>query len=311
EGVIAGAPAFANRPLASMTMAGRAFADPASKPSKAQISLINDSVLAACDANDGLKDGLVTEPLKCAWDPKVLACKPGRSGDACLTPAQVAGVRAVYQDHHAADGTLVTFGLPKGSELSSYGFFVTPTRDIQYVWGMHHQAAGLERDADLDLSKNDPVANYAGERNALSNVLIYSENPDISPFMRRGGKLLMWTGTYDQLIPARSTYDYFEAMRRVTDVQLKAGASKIEVTDRTRLFTAVGVSHCGGGAGPGRFDALSALEAWVEKGEAPSQLVASDPEGATPRRSRPMCQHPTLPRYKGGDPNSAASFTCG
>lgn len=309
--IIAGAPAFSTRPLLSMIMAGRAFSAPQSRPSQAQVKLINDSILKSCDAQDGLKDGIVNRPRSCGWDPAVLACKPGESGDQCLSKPQVEAVRTVYQDHRAPDGSTIAFGLPKGAELSSYPFYLSSPEDVQRRWGLQHSLAAWERPADYDLTNNDPVADYLKAKNSLFFVLQYSENPDISPFIQSGGRLLMWTGMYDQLIPSQSTADYYESMKRVTAAQLAHAAPGIDLDNRAAMFTSVGVSHCFGGVGPYVFDPIGAMEQWIATDRAPTQLLAVSAPDQSVKRSRPMCPWPTAPRYKGeGDPNDAKNFTC-
>ena len=121
--------------------------------------------------------------------------------------------------------------------------------------------------------------------------------PEISPFAR-GGRLLLWHGFNDPGPSPLSTIAYYEAVR----AKLPAAEGKVS------LFLAPGVLHCAGGAGPDRFDALAALEAWVENGSAPVSIVATN---AAKTLARPLCPYPQLPRYKGeGDPNAASSFTC-
>jgi feruloyl esterase len=127
---------------------------------------------------------------------------------------------------------------------------------------------------------------------------VHQQNPDISRFVARGGKLLLWHGFNDPGPSPLSTIDYFEA------VQKKVPASK----EAVRLFLAPGVLHCGGGAGPDRFDTLTAMENWVEKGTAPATMLATKANSPV---SRPLCPYPQLPRYKGaGDTNNAASYVC-
>jgi feruloyl esterase len=126
---------------------------------------------------------------------------------------------------------------------------------------------------------------------------VYQENPDISAFVKRGGRLLLWHGFNDPGPSPLSTIDYFEAVRD------KVPAAK----EAVRLFLAPGVFHCRGGPGPDQFDALTALEQWVEKGIAPASMIATKSDGSM---SRPLCPYPQLPRYKGGDPNRASSFEC-
>ena len=115
---------------------------------------------------------------------------------------------------------------------------------------------------------------------------------------RSGGKLLLWHGFHDPGPSALSTIDYYEAVLRAVPT----------ARESVRLFLAPGVLHCGGGPGPDQFDALGALESWVERGVAPASMLAT--KQGSPMQ-RPLCAYPALPRYKGaGDTNDAASFEC-
>lgn len=146
----------------------------------------------------------------------------------------------------------------------------------------------------------------------LDNGLLNAIDPDISKFVGHGGKLLLYHGWTDQLIPPRNTIDYYN---RVVGT---LGASK--AAEAVRLFMAPGMNHCGGGDGPSSFDALGALEQWVENGKAPERIVASHRAGSggpgAPAgpvdRTRPLCVYPQVAQYLGsGDSNDAANFVCG
>jgi tannase/feruloyl esterase len=144
----------------------------------------------------------------------------------------------------------------------------------------------------------DPERDIPALRAGLAQH-VFQEDADISAFLGRGGKLLLWHGFNDPGPSPLSTIEYFDA------VQGTVPAAK----DGVRLFLAPGVLHCRGGAGPDRFDALTALEQWVEKGTPPASMIATRADGAL---SRPLCPYPQLARYKGkGNTNAAASFECG
>jgi feruloyl esterase len=129
-----------------------------------------------------------------------------------------------------------------------------------------------------------------------------ADNPDLSAFMKNGGRLLLWHGTDDPGPSAAATADYYEAALRTTGPKVNSAASQI------RFFVAPGVYHCRGGPGPDQIDLLDAIDRWVETGKAPDRLLAT--KRGSPL-ARPLCAYPALARYKGsGDTNAAASFDC-
>ena len=132
---------------------------------------------------------------------------------------------------------------------------------------------------------------------------IDSTDPNLSAFVARRGKLLLWHGWTDGLIPAQNTIDYYEK------VLATMGAERVK--DSVRLFMAPGVDHCSGGEGTFQIDALEAIDAWVESGKAPEQLVASRPLAGGARRTRPLCPYPQVARYRGqGSTDEASNFAC-
>ncbi len=138
----------------------------------------------------------------------------------------------------------------------------------------------------------------------IDNGTINAINPDLSAFTKHGGKLLMYHGWSDQNVPPLSTINYYKSV-----LDKMGGGSK--TSDWLRLFMVPGMAHCGGGEGPNRFDMVTALEQWVEKGKAPEQIVASRISDGKVARSRPLCPYPQVAKYKGtGSTDDAANFTC-
>jgi len=300
DGVIAGAPVYTPVVYSSAILRVQAFhKSPESNLLPAQVPLVKMHVLAACDAKDGVTDGILADPRACAWDPGVLACKGVASSD-CLTPAQVETVRRVYAGVKMNDGRYAAMPLMRGGEADWINRMVG-TRDqplgLNAVLGAPFMSYIVRHDPKYDIMSFDPER----DMQALSTGLaaeVHQQNPDISAFIRRGGKLLLWHGFNDPGPSPLSTIEYFDQVRqKVPDAK-----------DNTRLFLAPGVLHCGGGTGPDRFDALAALETWVERGTAPASMIATK---ANAPISRPLCPYPQLARYKGtGEPNDAANFTC-
>ena len=155
----------------------------------------------------------------------------------------------------------------------------------------------VKGDPTYDILKFDPDRDWAALDGGIAAAEVHQQNPNIAPFTSRGGKLLLWHGFNDPGPSPLTTIAYFEAVRAA----VPAAANSV------RLYLAPGVFHCRGGPGPDQFDALSAIEGWVERGIAPTSIVATKTDSPL---SRPLCPYPELPRYKGGDPNDAASFEC-
>ena len=300
DGVIAGAPVHSSRYFSTVALRVQAFHKrPESNLRPAHATLIQNAVLAACDAKDGVRDGVLTDPRTCTWDPGTLQCK-GAPAVSCLTRAQVQTARRIYSGAKTRDGRFALIPLMRGGEseweLRMIGNAKMP-RGVNAVLGGGFVAQVVKHDPAYDLMTFDPERDIPALRSGLAQH-VFQENADISAFLGRGGKLLLWHGFNDPGPSPLSTIEYFE------DVQRKVPAAK----DGVRLFLAPGVLHCRGGAGPDRFDTLAALEQWVEDGTPPASMIATTADG---RLSRPLCPYPQLPRYKGkGSTNDAASFEC-
>jgi hypothetical protein len=312
DGILAGAPASITTELNSFNQpwlarvdfdaAGRVILPAAKLPP------LHDAVMRACDGLDGLVDGQLDDPRRCAFDPATLACP---SGDAptCLTPAQVTVVRKIYEGAVTDRGEhLYPGGQPYGSELAWAGWFV-PTaagapQSSTIAWRIGNGWVKY-----LAFKKNPPVSftlNDIGfDRPTFDRVrqlagLYDAIDPDLGEFRRAGGKLIMWHGWADQAIPPTGTVAYYQAMQdRMGPTQSFA-----------RLFMFPGVRHCGGGDTPNTFDLLTPLLNWVEDGAAPAKVVASRSEGGTVLRTRPVFPYPFVARYTGsGSIDDAANFT--
>lgn len=300
DGVIAGAPVYTPLVYSNAILRVQAFhKKPESNLLPAHVPLIQKSVLAACDMNDEVADGILTDPRACTWDPGQLACSGAASAD-CLTPAQVETVRRAYAGVKTKDEKFAAMPLMRGGETDWVARMIgTPQqpRGVNAVLGAPFMSYIVKNDPSYDLMSFDPERDMAALDSGLA-AQVHQQNPDISKFIGRGGKLLLWHGFNDPGPSPLSTIGYFEAVRD------KVPAAQ----DSVRLFLAPGVLHCGGGAGPDRFDALTAMERWVEQGTPPASMIATK---ANQPLSRPLCPYPQLARYKGsGDTNDAASFAC-
>jgi feruloyl esterase len=301
DGVIAGAPVYSPQVYSNAILRVQAFhAKPESNLLPAHVPLIQKAVLAACDMQDGVADGILTDPRTCTWDPRVLACAGAPSAD-CLTEAQLETVRRTYAGVKTKDGRYAAMPLMRGGESDWVARMIgTPQapRGINAVLGAPFFSNIVMANPSYDLMTFNPERDMAALNRGLAAEHVHQQNADISPFVKSGGKLLLWHGFNDPGPSPLSTIEYFDA------VQSKVPASK----DAVRLFLAPGVLHCGGGAGPDRFDALTALENWVEKGTPPASILATKANSPV---SRPLCPYPQLPRYKGtGDTNEANNYVC-
>ncbi len=277
-------------------------------------------MLAACDKNDGLVDGLVTDPRKCSFDPKTLVCR-GAENSQCLTAPQAAALQKIYDGpKNPRTGESVFPGFARGSEKTWTGM-VRPTTGASGLLVYFSNIVYQNRDwdpltftFDRDLQQTDETIGRMG--NAVST--------DYSAAVARGVKIIQYHGWSDQTLQPAYSPMYYE--------QVAAANGGRENTERFyRLFMVPGMTHCSGGDGASSFggvgmqlppvrdaahDLQTALENWVERGVPPAQFTGtkysdSKPETRAVQFTRPVCQYPASPRYKGtGDPNDAANFSC-
>ena len=299
DGVVAGAPAnFWTHLMVGSLWAATAAPREGTTLTAREFDLLNKEAIKACDAKDGVTDGLIANPPACTFDPQVAQCL-GTSSDGCLAPAQVKAAKRIYSPAVNPRTKEVLFpGMPPGSEatwaaLAGERPFSIPADFFKYFVYDNAEWDWRRMDFDKDVTALD--AKYAAMFNAV--------NPDLSAFKGRGGKLIMYHGWNDQLIQPGNSIDYY------TSVAKKMGAT--ETDDFMRLFMAPGMLHCAGGVGPNTFDAVTALEQWVEHGKKPSELIASHMTNGVVDRTRPLCPYPQLAVYKGsGSIDDAANFVC-
>ena len=311
DGIIAGAPAsnrirqtfgFMHAWLATHNADGSPIL------TAAKLSLVTKAVVAACDANDTLKDGLVEDPRKCAFDAATLACKPGADEAACLTPPQVEAVKKVHEGaKNPRTGEQIFTGWPKGSEA----FGDTPNQSWrQYITDMKEPSRvgvlkyWLFNDPNWDVRTLDFDRDFAYANERLPYM--HAVDKDLSPLKKSGAKMISYAGWMDPVVPPQDTAAYYEAVAKQM-----GGYDKTR--DFFRLFMAPGMGHCAGGPGPAlnQLDAVIALENWVEKGIAPDKLIASKTTNGKVERTRPLCPYPAVARYTGkGSIDEAANFVC-
>jgi feruloyl esterase len=309
--------------------------DPASNIPPNKLPAIEKAALSACDALDGVRDGLIEDPTQCHFDPSVLTCR-GADGPNCLTHPQVEALNKIYAGPtNPSSGEQIYPGYEAGTEAEQGGWSQRIVTSYQATYGNSLYADAVfenpkwdwrTMDFDKDLKLADQKV----------GIVLNSYNPDLRSFRAHGGKLIQYHGWGDAAIAPRDSIAYY---RKVEDFlqhypdPRSSNASK-PIQDFYRLFMVPGMGHCSGGIGPNRFgnegfdvhdplppdpehDVLRALDRWVTEGVAPDKIIGTgsihDP--ADPSRSlkitRPLCPYPQRARYDGtGDPNLANSFTC-
>jgi len=256
-------------------------ADPASCISSAKLAAIESAALAACDAFDGRKDGIIDDPRKCRFDPGTLLCRGAESNN-CLTESQIAALKRMYSED----------GYFPGGETAPLGWAAYITGSApgkSFINLLRSQSRGMPSDRGPILDATDT---------------------NLKAFEKRGGKLILFHGWSDPGLPPIGTIRYFESVAATMGLK--------DAARFTRLYMVPGMQHCYGGPGPNTFGEpmTAALERWVERGSAPDRIVATkyrtegDP-GSGVARTRPLCPYPQVARYQGsGNIDEAASFAC-
>jgi feruloyl esterase len=300
DAILAGAPAIYNMELHVTRVALNAFVHRTAESSipTEKFAMVHDAVLAACDARDGVKDGVIDSPTRCDFDPTVLACK-GVDGPSCLTAAQVETMRGLYSPIKNARGTIVSPALLQpGTELA-WGTLAGPkplglaTEAMQFV---------VFKDPGWDWHRFNPATDFDMALRSDEHVLGLTD-PNLKPFFDRGGKLLMYHGWADPQVSAQNSVRYFDDVVKTT--------GKGVVGKSISLYMVPGMGHCAGGPGTDTFDKMGTIEQWVEMGRAPGQIIASHVKDGKTERTRPLCPYPQVAQYKGsGSTDEAANFVC-
>jgi feruloyl esterase len=302
DGIVAGSATnnWTKMMFGRMWVGQATLSDPANYIPPAKYPVIHRAVLAACDAMDGVKDGVLDDPTKCQFDPGVLACKNDVDSADCLTKPQVEAARKIYSPAtNPRTGEVIFPPMERGSEL---------------VWGRlagGPEPIALANDYFKFVVFEDPKwdfrrLNFDGDvAKAIKKDggVLTATNPDLRPFFARGGKLIQYHGWTDQQVMPENSINYYKS------VVAAVGTAKVDAS--YRLFMAPGMNHCGGGDGPNKFDMLRALETWREDGNAPEIVIASHSTDGNVDRTRPLCAYPEVARYKGnGSTDDAANFAC-
>jgi len=317
DGILAGAPANYWTHLLSSGMEDvLTLSDPAAYIPAAKLPSIQAATLAACDAQDGVKDGLISEPSKCKFDPAQLLCKSADS-DSCLTAPQVAALQKLYSAKQGFPGK-VPGGETGPNAWTDWITGSAPGRSLMFAFSTGFFGNFVYNETAWDFHTFQPDQGTQAADDKLARVL-NATDPDLSRFRDRHGKLIIYHGWSDAAISPLNSINYFQS------VQQKMGNPQ---TDQfVRLYMAPGMTHCGGGPGPDSFGQGSvapaepqhsitkALEGWVEQGTLPKTLIATKYKAGTPAsgvaRTRPICPYPEAAHYKGsGSTDDAANFVC-
>ncbi len=329
NGILVGAPAnFFTHLMAGFVWTDRALlATPESYVPAGKLRALQSAALAACDASDGVTDGILEDPQNCYFDPSVLQCK-GQDRPDCLTAPQVQAIRKIYAGpRDPTTGKLIFPGYEPGAEADSWNWPAwiigkTPGSNIQSIFGKQFFANMVFQDPSWDIRSFNLAADTAAADSKLGSI-INSVNPDLRKFKARGGKLIQYHGWADSAIAPLDSVHYYQAV-----VEQMGGLE--HTRDFYRLYMAPGMGHCSGGPGPNSIrgflhpeslppgeqdDALNALVKWVEQGTVPQKIIAAKFEDDDPKKAivetRPLCPYPQLAVYKGtGSTKDAVNFVC-
>ena len=266
-----------------------------------KLQILNAAAVNACDAADGIKDGIIANPPSCRFDPAVLQCG-GSATSQCLTPAQVEFARQMYAGpKNPRTHEQIYSGVYPGSELGWSAMTGAAPIGFAPEYFKYYLDKNPNWDPVTDGGKIDydrDVTRADGELAVLNAI-----DPNVKPFIERGGKLLMSKHWNDVGLPPGELPDYYKKM--VATIGEKAAAESV------RLFMLPGQNSCSNSGDNFRFDLLTAIRGWVEHGAKPDGLTATQLANGKTVRTRPLCAYPAVATYSGkGDVNDAASFIC-
>lgn len=313
DGIVAGAPVYSwTNEMAGQAWNVRALRHtPAGSLAKDKLTALNEAVAKACAGVDGLID----DPRQCGFDPITIQCKTAENSS-CLSVEEVAAVKKMYEGPRTSAGVRIYPGLTRGGE-GQWGRLWSDPKRLGGSWEGVYRYMVFD-DPSWDISSLDFDRDPTLAKQKLGTILD-PDNPDLGAFARRGGKLIVYHGWGDDMVPSEVSIDYW------TSVNSKMGESR--ASEFYRLFMIPGMAHCGGGPGadtlfhsekasvvpldPER-DLLTTLEQWVELGRVPAKFVASRvTEQGVVERTRLVCGYPVRAKYRGeGDTTRAENFSC-
>ncbi len=302
DGIVAGAAANPKSGLDAwrIWMTQAMLKDKASFIPEEKHRVIHQAVLDACDGLDGVKDGLIENPMRCRFDPAVLACR-GADGPNCLTAAQVETAKVVMSPvKNRQTGELIFPGFEPGTELGWSRMLSGPE---PYANAVEQFKYIVFKDPKWDWRTFNLERDLAAAEKSGQGTLA-AVDPNLTAFVQRGGKLLTYHGWSDQNIAPQASVNFYTRALAATKAPAR-GSTWL------RLYMVPGMGHCSGGEGPDTFDVMSALDAWVDEGTLPQRIEASKITAGKVTRTRPLCPYPQVARYKGtGSIDEAANFAC-
>lgn len=268
-------------------------------PSKYPV--INRAALDVCDAQDGVRDGVIEDPERCHFDPRTIRCPGNEDLASCLTGPQVGTAKRIYAGAKFADGTEIYPGFDPGSELG-WGLMAAGPEPLSISTGffqnmvLHNPHWDFRTfDVDRDTRRAD----------AELGAMVNSMDPNLKPFKNHGGKLILYQSWNEAIIPPRNAIAYYKNV-------LAAMGGARQTSGFFRVFMVPGMPMCPGFSDPKAFNPLAAVQQWREKNIAPDKIIATHTTDGKADRTHPVCPYPQAAIYKGsGDPNDAASFVCG
>ena len=299
DGIVAGAPAFdwtgVGATFLQITQAFYPDPDVLDRTvlTSAELDRFIEDVVRQCDEQDGLEDGIISDPANVEFRLDNITW---------LNVEQRAAIQTIYDGARNQDGQILP-GFPVGSEIDWFNWLVgpipnSPAPSLAYGFGVDIFKYFVFNDPEWDYSTYD-FSNFE-QATRLTGSTLNAVDTDLSAFSERGGKLILWHGWSDAALSATATIDYYDALLAVDP----------DAADHTRLYLIPGCRHCGGGPGVSGVDWLDVIVQWVEHGEAPETIIASRPAaGDAPDMTRPLSPYPMRTVYKGsGDPTRAESF---
>jgi feruloyl esterase len=298
DAIVAGAPVYTLQTQTTGLMRSNQFAAPGAAFTAEDLKLAETGALAQCDANDGLKDGLINDPRSCHWDPATIQCSGAKTAS-CLAAPQVAALRSLYAGIKSPDGQWAMWPIGRGGE-TGWSFFIGTSGkpDTTGGGGLTGLKPLIFPNRDIDWTRFSAATDAPAVRKSAFAAMYEAKDPNLAKFFARGGKLLVWHGESDPGPAPTGTLDYARAVM----------AKNRAAAQNFRVFLAPGVGHCGGGPGADVLPLADTIDAWVHTNRAPESLIATKRDRSL---SRLDCAWPKVAHYNGAsEPNDPSSWEC-